>query len=110
MAAESMEFEEVALSTPEDKPPDIESQEVPTGVAQSRRSKKRRIVIALSVAIVLATMILAIGLSVGLTQRPNKDTTESASSHSFLSTDLPRPVIIDTDYGKSIYSKCITFQ
>ena len=103
---ESNEFEDVNLSqstSPKERNVDIETGEeviittdAPSQHVQKQQGKKNFVLVTVAfVAVVMVAIALIIGLSVGLTQ-----TTRSSSSSSSSSNGLPRPVIIDTDYGE----------
>ena len=93
MDIETKEFEDIKLS-PEDGQvvADIETvnNEVISGVSRSQHTIKHKFVLGFAI-----TALLVIGLSIGLTQRSQQTTSEGEIA---LSNNLPRPVIVDSDY------------
>lgn len=102
---DAKDLEDINLSSPDgDRSGDVETGvEVPTGVSRSRRDKNRRDV---TVFIAFLVIVVVVGLSVGLTQRSKTGGTEgsavTAPTTQSAPSNLPRPVILDEDYGKSL--------
>lgn len=81
---------------------DEEADAFPKEISQSQRDRNKKTKrFVLGFVLLLATILILVGLAVGLTQR-NKDTSTGTPPTTFGTSNqshLPRPVILDEDYG-----------